>query len=178
VQSGKEHWKNLMKFIRTGDVKTKLQIKQEQGEEELLDHEANDEHHKNFRKQGDITLYGVVEAARRQAIKENPRMRAAIGMFWHTYASVQNQPGSDDDVGGGGGGGDGSGGGLRITRDEQLAVTVKLTKALFHASEFSLASAKRTALQDWQREASGNKTMDVVQFYDSMFELVGGWVVG
>lgn len=161
MTSSTDRWKSLMNFVQTNDVKTKKEVSAEDGEAGLFGHEDCDERHANFRKEGDFTLYSSIKAAQREALKRNPRLHAAVGMFWHTYASVKDgEEGLDDDSRG-------------ISCDEHLAVNVKFSKALFHAAEFDRDSAKMTALEDWKREMGGKDAMKMVEFYDSMFELVG-----
>ena len=111
----------------------------------------------SYRDQGDFTMYSNDKIAKRINIKDSPRAKEEIDRFWNCFASVQEHG--------------------EISVDEYTSVSIRLSKALFHESEFTVEEGQLAAADDWNCEVleRGRATMDKETYFESLFELTDLW---
>eukprot|EP00736_Rhodelphis_marinus_P010365 Rmarinus@m.285 len=111
---------------------------------------------KPYWKCGDKSMYTKENLARRRALKSHPAVAEAIQRFANLYHFDQR------------------GGKSFIKRDEYLRVHMLVAKALI--PKLSSKEALKVALEDWENDAKGEKTiLPYDEFHDSIFELVDLW---
>jgi hypothetical protein len=109
---------------------------------------------KNYLADGNDDFYTKEAIAMRANIRSDPAFLAVLQQFYDTYDQ------DNDGV---------------ITRDEALAVELRICKALFDPSEWHFDDALEAVEADWERESDGKGFLTKERLFDSLFETTDIW---
>jgi hypothetical protein len=124
--------------------KTRRALASQTAVKALFDYEKTKDQGKDFRNQGDLTLYEEKKITQRALLREDPEVVATMQLFWDTFHATDED---DDHV-------VDSGEISSVTMEVKVSVDVRKCKALYHPDEWDYSSALKEAQVSATRRAT------------------------